>query len=674
MTRKRAARSKSENKQELLRIYGETEDVTLQMVNVQFVSEWYGGVNAPGVSVNPWTPEYRPWEGLIWYKARIEVGKRRSTTQDQNLNLTQTVHQAVSPVTIHPSKGITLFNHLFQQKRELSYEPDLINDSFKQTWDLIASWLYECTTQHKACNDKFSEVMPTRVLEIEDTDTVYLRQTDVPSIIRYATLSHCWGNMQPLRLTKETFEDLKSGIKVNVLPKTFQDAILICQKLNISNLWIDCLCIFQDSKADWQTQSALMSDIYTNAYINIGASSANNSSEGCFFNRDRTHVNLHIFDPKTWLHLGKSWLLLTSAFNDELDQQPLYRRGWVVQERLLAKRMIHFTRDQVWWECREKKWCETFPRGLPNSTAIWELQQNIAPPTQSPKSARLAYNYWMHTIENYSDCQLTFPEDKLVAISGIAKKISPCFADKPGYIAGLWEQFLPEMLLWRPAGDSKVMPSETRSYISPTWSWASHQGKVFFRWKESFEARPPSKLSIEIEATRQQLVSTESPFGAIKHASLRLRAPLLQVDDIKEYHKNYRLRYAAFNSTLDSNTIHRYSLRIRGMGPSYRGKPHIGTDSPTAWQDLIARVKLGSVFALPVITFNNPFPSGPLVEKLEPSNISTGLLVEKVDTPDADDVYRRIGCYDWWNDGLLTFPLRYRSALQTTNWHSITLI
>lgn len=55
--------------------------------------------------------------------------------------------------------------------------------------------------------------------------------------------------------------------------------------------------------------------------------------------------------------------------NDFIDATfkdlPLMKRAWVVQELLLAPRILHLTGTQLFWECYELNACEIYPRGLP---------------------------------------------------------------------------------------------------------------------------------------------------------------------------------------------------------------------------------------------------------------------------------------------------------------------
>lgn len=59
----------------------------------------------------------------------------------------------------------------------------------------------------------------------------------------YASLSHCWGEKGPsIRLTKSSVAQLKEGVYINTLPKTFAEAAKVCLQLGIYYLWIDALC------------------------------------------------------------------------------------------------------------------------------------------------------------------------------------------------------------------------------------------------------------------------------------------------------------------------------------------------------------------------------------------------------------------------------------------------
>lgn len=154
-------------------------------------------------------------------------------------------------------------------------------------------WLEECNNSHPNCSHLSTRdvLLPTRVLdmsalpgqnqmlgkhhswrELFQEKNCKLLQTADGQTGRYAALSYCWGADVPSTTTTINLQAHKSAIGLSTLPQTLQDAILVVRWLGIGYIWIDCLCILQDSKADWEHESARMADVYSNAYITIAAS------------------------------------------------------------------------------------------------------------------------------------------------------------------------------------------------------------------------------------------------------------------------------------------------------------------------------------------------------------------------------------------------------------------
>lgn len=210
---------------------------------------------------------------------------------------------------------------------------------------------------------------PTRLLYIEaaeNSPTLRLYEGDqIPQGVTYLTLSHCWGSLPMTTLTKKSLLEMKRSIPWTSLTRTFQDAIKIAMLLKISYLWIDSLCIIQDSLADWDQESAIMDDIYRNSYCNISATRAADGRSGCFVKRDPLLIEACKIRAK-WT--GETWTTLTCLFPDflstDFDTEPLNQRAWVVQERLLAPRVLHFCATQLIWECNELTASEAAPLGF----------------------------------------------------------------------------------------------------------------------------------------------------------------------------------------------------------------------------------------------------------------------------------------------------------------------
>lgn len=105
------------------------------------------------------------------------------------------------------------------------------------------------------------------------------------SNIKYLTLSHRWGARPALALTKSKISLWSSNIPLEDLPQTYRDAVVATTRLGFEYLWIDALCIIQDSKEDWYREASAMSDVYINSICNLSALHAQDDSDGMFSTR-----------------------------------------------------------------------------------------------------------------------------------------------------------------------------------------------------------------------------------------------------------------------------------------------------------------------------------------------------------------------------------------------------
>jgi len=277
----------------------------------------------------------------------------------------------------------------------------------------IHQWLDSCNADHK-CTPVLP-ALPTRVLDLGHeprSQGIKLVETEGRTG-RYIALSHCWGTSHRITTTQSTLEVMKHGIPLSELPKTFQEAVLISKDLGVSYLWIDSLCIIQDSIADWEQEASRMGHVYANSYITIAASSSVDDSSGClptiqtrsdmkFVSPDAESMHLNIapdlppyiiflendespsyisrgegsvqLEIKTRrmdyklssLFITPEWMPGSSkrhprvysignfgAFLDPVADEPLNARAWTLQERILAPRVLHYGSKQMFWECKE---------------------------------------------------------------------------------------------------------------------------------------------------------------------------------------------------------------------------------------------------------------------------------------------------------------------------------
>jgi hypothetical protein len=251
---------------------------------------------------------------------------------------------------------------------------------------LALKWISECEKSHPNCKATGKkDLLPSRLIDVGDESSgnpSLLVTTDCPDLLvgaKYVTLSHCWGSIEIKKLERSNLEDMKKAIIMSSLPKTFQDAIRITRELGIQYLWIDSLCIIQDSTEDWFKESNLMGDIYSNSYCTISATAAKDGSVGLFLDRKPPVANPVLCISANWdRQVHRKYYAHTGTLNKkgqvdrdsgmwvrEVDSAPLNQRAWVLQERFLSRRNLMFGRNCLFWECAGKRACEAFPDGLP---------------------------------------------------------------------------------------------------------------------------------------------------------------------------------------------------------------------------------------------------------------------------------------------------------------------
>lgn len=249
-------------------------------------------------------------------------------------------------------------NDIPDRLKVLNYVPTNTVGS-PQSMALARQWISNCNEHHSRC--KRPEVasnptwVPERLIYIDDENSRLrlVRGADVPLNTSYTTLSHRWGRVKDkLVLTQSNIEEWYEKLPSLEKWKTFVDAIEISRQLQIPYIWIDSLCIVQDSKDDWQHECPQMCNVYKRSYCNIAATSAIDDTEGCFFERDvdmdlplrvcfytvgsqpKTAGNIVILaigDGKDSLR-GMYDLCKQQTWINDIRYSPLNSRGWVLQE------------------------------------------------------------------------------------------------------------------------------------------------------------------------------------------------------------------------------------------------------------------------------------------------------------------------------------------------------
>lgn len=500
---------------------------------------------------------------------------------------------------------------------EIDYRASSKNTDDLQAWLVARQWLNNCLAKHSSCGTSTTgSKYPTRLIFISPVDTAACRSADIrlqisadePPHGPYVTLSHCWGKSQIPTLTKKNLESMQSTICFKSLPRTFQDAILFTRFCGIQYLWIDSLCIIQDSEDDWNKESKTMASVYKRSHCNINATASEDSHGGCFFPREPMLV-----DPLRVYLNGKDQCTLASGdyicasgtlWMNNVDFAPLSTRAWVLQEHLLSPRHLHCGRRQLFWHCRKHRACETFPHAMPTyrdedglvrtirddrlffNNSLWgdvtdivpaisdillfrygqrlEMLQKFVPPEYVSQqrtmdcnannsmdqaieaTTRRLYVSWRSLVAEYSLRALTKKRDKLLAISGIISYIESATDDQN--CAGLWQNHLHEEILWKVDKDIEVIRPQGEAPVIPSWSWASVNGAI----KPYFEGHKTNsiyvaRLSFIDNRIVEDGVSSKKCFQAEISYQIRMRCFL--------YHGFY-------NKHIDVSDKHSFRLHV----------------------------------------------------------------------------------------------------------------
>ncbi|XEU97315.1 hypothetical protein FSHL1_002601 [Fusarium sambucinum] len=428
-------------------------------------------------------------------------------------------------------------------------------EEYKQRID---EWIGNCKSSHTECTVQDAE-LPYRVLFVGDEANNHIcLHISRHQVSPYVALSHCWGRSPVLQTTTRNITEHQNAIRFQSLPKNFQDAITITRSIGLQYLWIDSLCIVQDDNIDWEVESSKMASIYSDAYLVLAASQAGESSDGFLERKDVDFQTTQQLDPRNSVKvalimnqdlsvseiysrpisvdptMGKSshrWKTTTS---------PLNQRGWVRQESILARRIIHFTESEMIWECVQCLTCECLEIEADEAEAThwsgFNMVRNSRTATLHDKNDVEAqtpndlYIQWRKLIDLYGKLILTKDTDRLPALSGLAKLCQSHGTGK--YLAGIWENDLMVSLVWSIRTDQPVQ--RWSEYMAPSWSPLSagyikrYDGFIeagyWYCQDEDYHKRAGQRKVHILEA--QCIPAGSDPTGAVKDGYLILQGPV----------------------------------------------------------------------------------------------------------------------------------------------------
>ncbi|KAI1204180.1 HET-domain-containing protein [Annulohypoxylon truncatum] len=372
-------------------------------------------------------------------------------------------------------------------------EPDTSSEKYISQ---MKDWVNACDNGHDTCKRNLSNnYLPTRVLDVSrEPYQIFLHEPGKSDRGPYIALSHCWGGVVPIMTRTETLGKFKKGIPIESFPKTFQDAIFITRQLQCRYLWIDSLCIVQDSAEDWRDEASRMANVYGNAYITILATASLDSRGGLFHQHDPLDAK-HVIKRTT--EKGEAIIVevrpalehepyfASSPYGLESSvQAPLLERSWCYQEYLLAPRVLSFTQWEMLWLCLTKRLCNCgeYNESTREIVASSDIKARFDEQLRGTSSPDKLYRLWQDIVEPYLQKGLTYDGDRLPALAGIAHLFSERGLGR--YVNGLWEPTLVPDLFWSinsAFGDYHgIVAKRSTDQAIPSWSWAAVSGSFYY--------------------------------------------------------------------------------------------------------------------------------------------------------------------------------------------------
>ncbi|KAL9619137.1 MAG: hypothetical protein Q9160_006226 [Pyrenula sp. 1 TL-2023] len=379
----------------------------------------------------------------------------------------------------------------------------------QMVFQLALRWFQQCNKDHRLCRHSDQDPGPSRLIDLAPSfEDGTCRLIESSSRLRggYATLSHRWRDKTP-KLTTDNLKNFVTGIPWRQMPGVFRDACRIARLSGVRYLWIDSIWMLQDKRDDLVEELQRMQDIYSNAVVNISALAAD--ADSLFTTRNSVDITRYnaLLQPSKHGVDFPTILMNVEIWENLVDLSALGGRAPALgnggrNSFLEAPHALDYLFDGVLKTIRQ---------------AISPPLENIRTTAQYVGSASL-FREWMNFVTLYSRRELTFPSDKLPAISGISKRFVQ--VTKYHWAVGLWLEQMPSSLLWY------AHPPDRKQDAYPTWSWASQIRGIH-------GAGPLFSSSSVLVVSKMFGVDCKTvdsnPFGCVSQGIIRLLAPTVKL-------------------------------------------------------------------------------------------------------------------------------------------------
>lgn len=414
---------------------------------------------------------------------------------------------------------------------------------------LLYHWLYTCIDDHPKCQQSLGSpayenhagvLLPTRMIHIGSMDG-----STAPRLCEtkgergyYTVLSHRWGSTPKLQLRRENFGHFTASLPLGNLPLTYKDAISVTRSLGMQYIWIDSLCIIQDDFDDWEREATQMGDIFEQASCTIAAIDAIDDTKDedrglfmarqqdplavkleCDFDKDNTEPPTP--DDPCWEptfqrlpfsyapHKERTIVLRprSKGLWHTIQDSKWAHRAWILQERILSRRIIYYTNRKIFWECqRMSNDEENRPNKCPPMRAqLAECFRQTASSSGHQSRDDKRFSAWWHYVEDYSSCLLTKESDKLAAFQGLCHRVGKCIEE--AIFAGVILDEAGINLLWRVEANDAIAPYT--QFHAPSWSWTALSSSIRYHDYSIDQPSQPLLSDLHLDKARECLKTSD---------------------------------------------------------------------------------------------------------------------------------------------------------------------
>lgn len=410
--------------------------------------------------------------------------------------------------------------------------------------DQIRTWLYDCTS-HPNCSVPAQQSLPTRLLQVSPEPRLV---TTAGQLGQYLALSYRWGppNDTDYLLTTANIASRLKGMDIESMPRSIRDAVHVTRTAGHQYLWIDALCIMQDSSEDKANELILMDQIYGKALMTIVASCAVAVQDGFLAPRQDFRMVYRLPFWCTEHDMGSIYVESSDQNHIQDSDEPISKRAWALQEKILSPRLLVYATHTLQWRCRtiDRNLGDYIHNPVFHVTGLITPSSNVFSNDGADRTSQAGPSFtkepadgclvdgnvvtseiknWTDIVTDYSSRECSDPDDKLTALAGIVA----AFPRRPDsvYLAGFWSSFLVQQLLWWRA--STHVNTRPPSYRAPTWSWASIEGGVLFLLRK-YPSCNDEVYRCTVVDCRVTLRSAKLPYGEVTDGYLKAKGVLFK--------------------------------------------------------------------------------------------------------------------------------------------------